>query len=68
MAELGGLRQSHDPQTGPIEQTRTEEAHPNSMCAVTADPRRLRPAYEVVIRGLWSALSPPRLMQQRLLT
>lgn len=55
MAELGGLRQSHDPQAGTIEQTRTEEAHPNSMrgnCGALMTPASSRGRHPWTMVGL----------------
>jgi len=47
MAALGRLQHSCAAQVT-VEQIRTKEAHPNSMCVVTVDHPELPPAYDLV--------------------
>jgi hypothetical protein len=49
MAELGRLQHSCGAQADTVEQIRTREVHPNSMCVVTVGPPELPPAHGLVI-------------------
>jgi hypothetical protein len=54
VAELGRLWHSQDPQAGTVRQIRTEEAHPNSIHAVTVGPPEPPSILDVVI--CWSII------------